>query len=84
MSNDLIVECVTCANTGWVCEDHNNKPWSGGMPDDFERCCGGAGAPCPVCNPCDEFTAPRELTGSIVILDHDGFHPHVVGGKDKK
>ena len=66
---ELIVPCSTCADTGWVCEEHNDKPWSGGMPDDFVSCCGGAGMPCPKCNPCDDHTAPRELTGSRPVWD---------------
>lgn len=35
--------CTRCAGTGWVCEDHPDKP----MEHDS---CGGAGAPCPMCN----------------------------------
>ena len=62
-------ECAICAGTGWVCENHNDKPWSGGMPDDFVSCCGGAGMPCPKCNPCDDKNPPRELTGSTPVWD---------------
>jgi hypothetical protein len=39
--------CSTCDNTLWVCENHLDRPFSG------ERACGGAGAPCPVCNKVD-------------------------------
>lgn len=54
-----MIKCDRCANTGWVCEEHNDKPWAGLMPDDFVRCCGGAGMPCPSCNVCDEDNPPR-------------------------
>jgi hypothetical protein len=40
--------CRNCADQGWVCENHRDTPWAG-LTDEPE-CCGGAGAPCPVCN----------------------------------
>lgn len=45
-------DCRRCAGTGWVCENHINKPWADG-PDydrDMRGCACGAGAPCPSCN----------------------------------
>lgn len=50
--------CV-CYGTGWVCEEHNDKPWAGMMPDGFVECCGGAGEPCKKCNPSDRDNPPR-------------------------
>jgi len=51
MSNDLpsIVcsgapDCERCKGDGWVCENHDDQPQ---CHDD----CGGAGMPCPDCNP---------------------------------
>lgn len=51
--------CVTCAGSGWVCENHHLRPW-GGHCCDFHHdnsgvcehgACGcGAGDPCPTCN----------------------------------
>jgi len=38
--------CRNCAGDGWVCENHLDAPWLGG-----DGCCGGAGSPCPVCQP---------------------------------
>lgn len=35
------VECPICLGEGWVCENHDDKPWGYG-----EACCGGAGMPC--------------------------------------
>jgi hypothetical protein len=39
--------CAICRGERWVCEDHRDTPWysASGCPK-----CGGAGAPCPVCN----------------------------------
>jgi hypothetical protein len=51
--------CAVCGGALWVCEDHMDKPW-GGASTRADACrCGGAGAPCPACNPCDEHTLPR-------------------------
>jgi hypothetical protein len=35
--------CPICDGSGWVCEDHPDKPWQ-------HDACGGAGSPC-ICNP---------------------------------
>ena len=37
------MRCPVCLGSGWVCEDHPDKPWE-------HEGCGGAGAPC-FCNP---------------------------------
>lgn len=66
-------ECSTCSSTGWVCENHHDKPWAGGMPDGFKKCCGGAGMPCIKCNPSDYDNPPRELAGSKIIFDRNGW-----------
>lgn len=43
-------DCRNCAGTEWVCEDHLDRPWEGNT-DHPDACkCGGAGAPCGVCN----------------------------------
>lgn len=39
--------CRNCAGEGWVCENHEDRPWNGAA--EFGCECG-AGAPCPVCN----------------------------------
>lgn len=53
--------CTNCNDEGWVCENHQDRPWLSGK----SRCCAedppnddhrwekwgcGAGAPCPMCN----------------------------------
>lgn len=43
MSESEIVLCTACNDTGWVCEEHHDKP----MDHDG---CRGAGMPCRVCN----------------------------------
>jgi hypothetical protein len=35
-------DCIHCDHTGWVCEDHPDKPM---LHDD----CSGAGMPCAAC-----------------------------------
>src|ERR1700745_625026 len=53
------IECSLCDSTGWVCEDHRNLPWGDASSRPDACNCGGAGAPCPACNPCDREHPPR-------------------------
>jgi hypothetical protein len=48
-----------CDDCCWVCENHTDRPWLG------ERACGcgGAGAPCPICNVADVNTVPEMPDG---------------------
>ncbi len=39
--------CLNCEDERWVCEEHPHKAWD---PDAPDRCCGGAGMPCGLCN----------------------------------
>lgn len=57
-------KCANCNSSGWVCEDHSNMPWGDG-----DGCCGGAGSPCTICNPCDDKTPPRMVAGSKTVWD---------------
>jgi hypothetical protein len=53
------MKCSLCEDCGWVCENHPPKPWEG-----LRACsCGGAGAPCPWCNPSDAEHPPRMPDG---------------------
>ena len=62
-------ECAICKGARWVCEDHIDKPWSGAS-DAPDAChCGGAGAPCPACNPCDAEHKPEMPEGYKSIID---------------
>jgi hypothetical protein len=52
------MRCEVCDNTGWVCENHADRPSDCG---DSERACtcGGAGTPCLVCNQPEPGERPR-------------------------
>jgi hypothetical protein len=51
----MATTCANCDDRGWVCENHQDRPW-----DDPRACtCGGAGAPCPACSVTDEGKVPR-------------------------
>jgi hypothetical protein len=53
------IKCELCDGCGWVCENHPSRPWEG----DRACTCGGAGSPCPWCNPADAETPPRLPSG---------------------
>ena len=58
------VICGNCDNTGWVCENHGDKPWEGESTR-LDVCdCGGAGAPCEVCRQVQKHLA---ATGRLPI-----------------
>jgi hypothetical protein len=62
-------ECSVCQGARWVCEDHPGKPWDGAS-DATEAChCGGAGIPCPACNPSDRDNPPEMPEGYRPFLD---------------
>jgi hypothetical protein len=58
--------CPRCDDTGWVCENHPDRPWEG------ERACqcGGAGAPCPDCKKAKPLRLPP---GFKVEVDKKGW-----------
>jgi hypothetical protein len=63
------LKCTVCKDARWVCEDHPDKPWDGAS-DVPEAChCGGAGAPCPACNPCDDDHRPEMPEGYRSLID---------------
>lgn len=56
------MQCLLCEDCGWVCENHPNRAFEG-----VHACrCGGAGVPCPNCNPADETTTPQPPAGFTV------------------
>jgi hypothetical protein len=63
--------CARCDNCGWVCENHPDKPWLGDRACD----CGGAGAPCPICNATDELTAPEMPEGFQPTIVNKNYEP---------
>lgn len=61
-------ECSNCKGMGWVCENHNDRPWDESMAGGCEC---GAGEPCKVCNPCDRENPPRPIAGTVEIWHRD-------------
>jgi hypothetical protein len=54
-SHENANEVRPCQDTYWVCETHDDHPWSG-----EKACgCGGAGMPCPSCNVSNPDNPPR-------------------------
>ena len=62
--------CQRCNSTGWVCENHPDRPWDKDAPNGCEC---GAGDPCPDCNPNDAEHPPRLPTGFKTDFDKDGW-----------
>ena len=58
--------CETCGGEMWVCENHPDKAWGEG-----DGCCGGAGMPCRICNPCDRDNPPKMSPGTTVICSNE-------------
>jgi hypothetical protein len=58
-------KCERCDSTGWVCENHDHRPWAQGS-ERADACDCGAGAPCAICNE-EPGVFPRLLPGSTVI-----------------
>ena len=52
------MKCSNCADNGWVCENHPDRPW--GDPADLPGGCRcGAGMPCAECNQSNADKPPR-------------------------
>jgi hypothetical protein len=64
-----LMNCIFCADTGWVCENHPRRPWEGPHACD----CGGAGMPCPECNIPEEGAAPRAPESVKTEVDKGGW-----------
>lgn len=62
--------CHVCDDTGWVCEDHPDRP-SDCVPVARSCTCGGAGKPCPVCNTPAAGERPRMGPDFVPALDRD-------------
>ena len=46
----FVMKCEFCDNTGWVCEDHGDRPLKADSKREGDACPFGAGKPCPRCN----------------------------------
>ena len=63
------MKCALCEDSGWVCENHPQRPWEG----EHGCTCGGAGAPCPLCNVTNDRNSPRMPKGFKTEVDKDGW-----------
>jgi hypothetical protein len=65
-------KCVICDGTGWVCENHPDRPWA--FSSSAAACqCRGAGMPCERCNPSDADNRPdMSRTGLKITIDDKG------------
>jgi hypothetical protein len=54
-------KCPICFGTGWVCENHPDKPW-----DKEFGCECGAGVPC-VCNSAGEPGVDKPDTSQVIV-----------------
>ena len=54
-----VMSCPACEDMGWVCEDHDDRPW-GIHPRACQ--CGGAGMPCEACNPSGGIDEPPAIS----------------------
>jgi hypothetical protein len=69
------MRCEVCDNTGWVCENHADRPSDCG--DSKRGCtCGGAGMPCLVCNQPEPGERPRMPMGFVPRDDADNGSAH--------
>ena len=62
---NTIVECSVCDSIGFVCENHNDRPWRDGGSKRDDACDCGAGAPCPTCNSV-EGVMPRLNIATVI------------------
>jgi hypothetical protein len=64
--------CLVCDNTGWVCEEHPDRPWRGNSQRADACHCVRVGMPCK-CNPCGGIDDPPKLSPiARVTLDKNG------------
>lgn len=60
---EAMAKCSSCDDTGYVCENHPNRPWKP-MSIHPKACDCGAGMPCPDC------TTPVPQDGTHSITDN--------------
>jgi hypothetical protein len=58
--------CSICDGTGWVCENHPDRPSDCGGSKRANVCKCGAGMPC-VCNPCGGIDEPPDYSRVIEV-----------------
>jgi hypothetical protein len=67
------MRCEVCDDTGWVCEDHGDRPLKGDSKRG-DACDYGVGMPCPHCNSCDGIGEPPDISrmNFKVTIDRKG------------
>jgi hypothetical protein len=63
----IALPCPRCDGCRWVCETHRDTPWEGPRACN----CGGAGAPCPVCNQGTEPEMSADFVADKRVRDLD-------------
>ena len=63
--------CETCDDTGWVCENHPDRPSDCGGSKRADVCGCGAGMPCRVCNQPATGERPRMPADFVPQFDRD-------------
>ena len=58
--------CPQCRGTGWVCENHRDKPWRWASYH-ADACACGTGAPCECCNTSDPPEARWDIPQGAII-----------------
>ena len=56
-----LMACSVCDNTGWVCEEHPDRPWRGTSQRADACDCVRVGMPCE-CNPCGGIDEPPAIS----------------------
>ena len=75
MNKDRTIRCRRCDDQRWVCENHPDKPALGAT-----ACtCGGAGEPCPDCDPSDAVTNRTCRRTSLSIAKRIENGPDLMG-----
>lgn len=59
------MECETCDNTGWVCEE-DHRPWN--APKACGCGCGAASMPCIICNGDGEKPEVSRVLKSVLAV----------------
>jgi hypothetical protein len=58
----IVMPCPACDNTGWVCEEHPDRPWRGTSRRADACDCVKVGMPCEACNPSGGIDKPPAIS----------------------
>jgi hypothetical protein len=75
--------CLNCDNTGWVCEEHPDRPWRGTSQREDACDCVKVGMPCEACNPSGGIDEPPAISPiARVTLDRNKGPRHLHGAPE--